>query len=302
MRKSLSPDPINSLSVPVSEQSSPTATAYPRDILPTTTPEKRKGGKCMSRRSQVGSIEKSGSWYVVRFWKDLPGEEKWVHASERICPIFGEGSLTKAQRQTKALEIVMAAGVNNPERFTEITVGITFREQAKLFIQQKTTSRRRPIKSATLCTWENCLEKWLNPNIGDLPLASINNGVMKRLIAKMSTANLSAKTIVNYTGLAKLVVASAKNQEGELLFPRRWDSEFIDLPIVRNQRQPKFSAETMSSIVQNSQGKYRFLYVLLAGSGLRIGEALGLTIEHVSPDRRTLPYPAIGLGRHDTKT
>jgi hypothetical protein len=48
----------------------------------------------LSRRSQVGSIEKSGKWYVVRFWKDVAGEEKRTHASDRICPISGEGSLS----------------------------------------------------------------------------------------------------------------------------------------------------------------------------------------------------------------
>jgi integrase len=257
-------------------------------ILPQAIPEKRKRGKSMSRRSQVGSIEKSGKWYVVRFWKDIPGEERRIHASERICPISGEGSLTKAQRQTKALEIVRSSGVNSEEKFAETTIGITFREQAKLFIKQKTTSKRKPVKPATLSTWENCLAKWLNPNIGDLPLANVNNGVLKRLVAQMSAANLSAKTIINYTGLVKLVVASAKNEEGEPLFPRKWDSEFIDLPIVGNQRQPKFSAETMSSIVENTTGQYRVLYALLAGSGLRIGEALGLEIENISADRRTL--------------
>ncbi len=257
-------------------------------ILPQATPEKRKRGKCMSRRSQVGSIEKSGKWYVVRYWKDVHGEEKRIHASERICPVSGEGSLTKAQRQTKALEIVMSSGVNSGEKFVETTAGVTFREQAKLFMRQKTASKRKPVKPATLCTWENCLDKWLNPNIGDIPLASVNNGVMKRLVTQMSAANLSAKTIVNYTGLVKLVVASAKNGEGEPLFPRKWDSEFIDLPIVANQRQPKFSAETMSSIVERSSKQYRVLYALLAGSGLRVGEALGLTIENISADFKTL--------------
>lgn len=120
--------------------------------------------------------------------------------------------------------------VNSSHKFVETPVGTAFREQAKLFIQQKTTSKRRPIKLATLCTCENCLQKWLNPNIGDLPLANVNNGVLRRLVAQMWAANLSAKTIVNYTGLVKLVVASAKNEEGEPLFPRKWDSEFIDLP------------------------------------------------------------------------
>ena len=83
-------------------------------------------------------------------------------------------------------------------------------------------------------------------------------------------------------------MASAKNEEGEQLFPRRWDSEFIDLPIVRNQHQPIFSSQMMSSIVQKASGQYRVLYALLAASGLRIGEAFGLTIENISPDYSTI--------------
>ena len=256
--------------------------------IPATTPEKRKRGKCMSRRSQVGSIEKSGKWYVLRFWKDVPGQDRRIHASERVCPISGPGSLTKAERSNKALEIVMSNGVNDPKKFVETTVGVTFREQAKQFMHRKTTSRRKPLKPATLCTWQNCLDKWLNPNVGDMPLANINNQAMKQLVGKMDTAGLSAKTIINYTGLVKLVVGSAKSEEGEPLFPRKWDSEFIDLPIVRNQRQPMFAAETMSSIVQKTTGQFRVLYALLAGSGLRIGEALGLEVENISKDCRTL--------------
>jgi integrase len=44
----------------------------------------------------------------------------------------------------------------------------------------------------------------------------------------------------------------------------------------------------MSSIVQNTTGQFRVLYALLAGSGLRIGEALGLEVENISKDFRTL--------------
>jgi hypothetical protein len=267
------------------------------DSVPATTPEKRKRGKCMSRRSQVGSIEKSGKWYVIRFWKDVPGQENRIHASERICPISGPGSLTKTERRTRALEIVMSSGVNDSHHFVETTQGVTFK--AELFIRQKTTSKRKPIKPATACTWQNCLDKWLNPNLGDTPLANINNSVMKQLVTKMAAAGLSATSIVNYTGLVKLVVASAKSEEGEPLFPRRWDSEFIDLPIVRNQRQPKFTAETMSSIVQNTTGQYRVLYALLAGTGLRSGGALGLEVESISDDFRTSTFGSpFGKVRH----
>ncbi len=258
------------------------------DSLFATTPEKRKRGKSMSRRSQVGSVEKSGKWFVVRFWKDVPGQDERIHASVRICPSSGPGSLTKAERRTKALEIVMSSGVNDKKQFIVNVEGRTFREQAEQFMQQKRTNKRRPVKPATLCTWQSCLEKWLNPNIGDLPLANINNAAMKELVAKMHASGLSAKSIINYSGLVKLIVASAKSEEGEQLYPRKWDSEFIDLPIVRNQRQPKFTSETMSAIVQKATGQYRVLYALLAGSGLRIGEAIGLELQHVSKDGSTL--------------
>jgi integrase len=242
----------------------------------------------MSRRFQTGSIERSGKWVVVRFWRDLEGQERRVHACERICPIDGPDKLNSTQIQRRAQEIVTAAGVNDPQQFIETTVTVTFREQAKTFLQQKTMSKRRPIKPATLRTWKSCVDIWLNPNLGDTPLGGINNAALKVLVAKMHKAGLSAKSILNYTGLVKLVLASAKSDEGEQLFPRRWDSEFMDLPIVKEQRQPTFTPDTVSAIVNKSDGQERVLYALLAGAGLRVGEALGLELQHISEDFRTI--------------
>jgi integrase len=99
---------------------------------------------------------------------------------------------------------------------------------------------------------------------------------------------LSAKTLNNYIGLVKLVVASAIDANGEQLFPRKWNHEFLDMPLVETQHQPTFTAETMSSIVQKADGQDRVLYALLAGTGVRIGEALGLEIRHLSSDCRTI--------------
>jgi integrase len=256
----------------------------------------------MSRRSQVGNIEVSGKWYVVRFWKDVPGQENRVHACERICPVGGSDCLTKAERKRRALEIVAKSGVNSQERFIEATVGITFREQAKWFICQALTRKRKPIKPATVSTWQNCLDKWLNPHLGDMPLANVNNGSIKTLVSQMYAAGLSAKSIVNYSGLVKLVVASAVDNDGDQLFPRRWNHEFIDMPVVENQNQPTFSAETVTSIIAKADGQERILYALLAGTGLRVGEALGLEIgKHISEDCRTL-YIRQSVWQGDTQT
>jgi integrase len=44
----------------------------------------------------------------------------------------------------------------------------------------------------------------------------------------------------------------------------------------------------MSAIVRKADGQEQVLYALLAGSGLRVGEALGLEIKHLSSDCRTI--------------
>src|SRR5215470_11516592 len=62
--------------------------------LPTATPAKRKRGKSLSRRTgQDGHIEISGRWYVVRFWRDIEGQEKRQLVRERVCPTSGPGLL-----------------------------------------------------------------------------------------------------------------------------------------------------------------------------------------------------------------
>src|SRR5215472_1828711 len=74
----------------------------PVDTLPGATPAKRKRGKSLSRRTgQDGHIEQSGRWFVVRFWKDIPGQEKRMHVRERVCPISGPGLLSKSERKRK---------------------------------------------------------------------------------------------------------------------------------------------------------------------------------------------------------
>jgi integrase len=254
--------------------------------ITSATPDKRKRG-CMSRRGQVGTIAVSGKWYVVRFWKYPPGQNR-IHASERICPLSGEGVLSRGERRRKANEIVAASGVNDAQQFVETSNGTTFREQAKWFLNHSMNRRRNPVKPATVRTWEMCVNKWLNPNFGDVPLASINNATVKTLVAKMHEAGLSPKSILNYVGLVKLVVASAIDENGEQLFPRKWNHEFMDLPVVEGQHQPTFTSETMTAIVKKAYGQERVLFALLAGTGLRIGEALGLEVKHLSADCTTI--------------
>jgi hypothetical protein len=98
-------------------------------------------------------------------------------------------------------------------------------------------------------------------------------------VTKLSAAKLSPKSIVNYTQLMKMVVASAVDENtGDQLFPIKWNHDFADMPVVGKQHQPSLTEDEMTKIVTSASGREQVLYVLIAATGLRIGEALGLEI------------------------
>jgi integrase len=263
------------------------------DTVAIATPEKRTGRKSMSRRSgQNGCIQEDGNWYVVRFWKDVVGQEKRQRVRERICPISGPGTLSASERKRKAKEIIEASGADTAEHFEKVVRsnhGITFREQAEIWLEQMKNRKRKPVAPSTLENWERCLRNWLNPNIGDMPLDSIGNLALRNLGAKMVKGGLGASAIRSYTNAVKMVVASAVNEEGDALYPRKWNHDFIDLPEDKNPKQPTLTADVVTAIVSAPKKKlYRMLYALCASAGLRFGETLGIDINNISPGCTTI--------------
>jgi integrase len=248
----------------------------------------------MSRRSgQIGCEEVSGNWYVVRFWKDVEGQEERERVREKICPVSGPGKLPASERLRKRKEIIVGSGVDSVEYFEKVVKSnhaITFREQAAIWLDRTRNRKRDPVAPATLETWECALDKWVNPNVGDLPLESVNNLAMKQLVAKMDEGGLAPKSISNYSQIVKMVVASAINDEGEETYPRKWNHEFIDMPVVdkKKQKTPSFTGDVVTGIVQRATRSYRMLFILCAAGGLRIGEALGIDIGNISPDCSTI--------------
>ena len=88
----------------------------------------------------------------------------------KICPISGPGHLSKSERERRAREIVAESGADTVERFNKVVKqaqGVTFHEQAKWWLDHIQRRKRKPIAPATLELWKGCLEKWINPNIGD---------------------------------------------------------------------------------------------------------------------------------------
>ncbi len=265
-----------------------------RVTLPPIATPRRRGKSLTRRKYQLGNVyqkrrRRSDQWLAdapayVQFWRDVPGRDqpKREKASLGICK-------TRTFAERRAAERLELLGINSTQHFIEATSSITFKAQGEAWLKSLATRKRNPLEQTTIDNRRYALDKWIYPFFDGRRLADINNRTMKELVEYMAPT-LSPASIRDYANIVKAVVASAINDDGEEVFPRKWNEEYIDAPLVANQRQPSTSVDGVTAIVANATRQYQTLYALLAGCGpLRAGEALGLEIgKHITADYRTL--------------
>ena len=220
-----------------------------------------------------------------RFWIDVSGGER-----KRRTIALGLCATQWAAR-LRLREYIERAGVHSKHRFHQIPVpGTTFRQQPEWWMESLSTRRRRPLKPATIYGWQHCLDRWILPNLGNKLVSEVGNGALRQFVEILTAARLAPKTIVNVITVAKFVVASAVDEEGDQIHPRVWNYEFIQLPLVIKEKQnrPTITEREISTLLKNVKEHYAVLVALVAGTGLRIGEALAVRTEDFYPDCRVL--------------
>jgi integrase len=163
----------------------------------------------------------------------------------------------------------------------------TFCEQSEVWLNHLRTRNRKPIPDSSVPSIRGALNKWLLPALGALRLSEVNHAALRALVEKMSNAGLAAKTISTYIVMAKNIVESLADDDGQPLVTRKWDNERIDLPVVnkREQRRATLTATQIEALIAVCDDPWeRMLYVVCCSSGLRISEALALDREHLSDD------------------
>lgn len=260
---------------------------------PVATPVTRKRGASLSRRTgQRGSVYQPNlkTWNPKapcygRFLVDVPDEgRKRTTVPLGVCR-------TKSIAKQRLREHLEKTGVNSRQSFVENTSpATTFEEQAEKWIASLPTRRRKPVKPATIEGWRHALDKWILPFIGSVLLSEVGNGTLRELVEKMSSAGLSPQTIISYSKVVRMVVASAVDENGDQIYPRQWNHDFIGIPILdqTKQRRPTVTAAQIEALIGNVKERYSVLFALLAGTGLRIGEALGLKTTDLTDGCRIL--------------
>src|SRR5437667_6597749 len=263
--------------------------------LPGATTIRRKRGPSLSRRSgqQGNVVQKSQPWDSValaygRFWVDTPGVER----QRKTIALGTCWDLPHAQRgQTKTARVHRSAtNQQQADLLRKLFSGHNFPGAICRVDAIVTRAAAAPVETGHAAQLAKLFGQVAAAPLGDTPLAQIGNAALRMLVDKMQAAGLAPKTIVNYSQVVKLVLASALSVEGEQLYPRKWNHDFIGMPVVlvTEQRRPTLTSEQVAAILARAESPYRVLFALLAGTGLRIGEALALKASDFSSDFKSI--------------
>jgi integrase len=262
---------------------SPASIATPRRRGPSLARRKYQSGHVFQKGKKLSDTWDPIAPAYVSYWKDMPG------GSRRRVPIPLGPCRTRTIATRNAAAQLEKLAVNSTQTFIESTCSTTFAQQGEIYLQRLATRKRNPLEQSTIDIRRYILDKWIYPQIGDTLLSGVSNLAMKELVSHLVSKELSPASIASYTFTVKDVVASAIDENGEQLYPRKWNTEFIDAPIIEDQNQPVVDQAGLEALLKMAEGRLQVLYALLAGCGpLRVGEALGLEIKHISPDFRTL--------------
>ncbi len=99
---------------------------------------------------QGGHIEEFERKYYARF--DVYTEENAKRKRNKkcifICPVKGEGSMTKLEREASKAEIMGGFGLVQGEMSPDVKASITFGNAAQSYLESAQRRKRKPLKPA----------------------------------------------------------------------------------------------------------------------------------------------------------
>jgi integrase len=138
-------------------------------------------------------------------------------------------------------------------------------------------------RDATTRVVDNALRLHLLPQLGDLPMGAVRRSHVQAIVKVMSESH-SAATVGLVYGVASRMFASAVDDRVIGVSPCRK----ITLPKGDGVEVVPPTVEQVVTLTEKADARYKAAVVMLAGSGLRIGELLGLRVSDVDFLRRTV--------------
>jgi len=153
---------------------------------------------------------------------------------------------------------------------------------AETWLERMKNRKRRPVKPASLAAWGSYIRTWIVPLVGEVEAENFENGTLKEFAEKIAAAGKSPKTVLEIVGTLKQIIASAEDVNGNRLYPRNWNDDFVleNIEEPGAQSQPTITKEALQAVLNNRSfsTRDRVFVATLSATGLRLGEMLAVRI------------------------
>lgn len=155
---------------------------------------------------------------------------------------------------------------------------ITFRSYAEDW--RTSQVQHRPSTAAQV---ETHLRRHVYPTFGDRPIGEIRPSEVKAWVKDRSSALAPATVEVVYRYFATIMRSAVEDQR-----ITKWPCVKVNLPKVERSVIVPMAVDDVERLVAAMPTRLRAIVTLAAGTGLRAGECLGLTVDRVDVLRRTV--------------
>ncbi len=245
------------------------------------------------RRYQRGALRKERKRWILRLRTDVPVEpgEKRKRCEKRIVvgTVLDLPTRALARRAADALLPTI-----NPTR-QRSAEGTTIAGFAPVYLQDVVSL----MKPASARSVRSIVSHYIVPMLGHYRLEMIVGRVPQQFIAKLHAKKLARKSLINcLVVLGRMLDLATDQGYGVTRFSRR----HVKLPPDElDHDEPVFTPEDRDRIVAAAEMPWRVLYAILGELGLRIGEGIGLTWEHIDFEASIIRVrQAVVLGRIQT--
>ncbi len=139
--------------------------------------------------------------------------------------------------------------------------------------------KKNSIKQSSYMDYFADITYYINPYIGDIPLVDLRPDMVQKMISQLVDKGLSASTIQRAVMVLKNALVQAVNNGMLYKNPVR----NLAIPKRRKDTRDVFTSAEQERFLKVIAGtRFEPIYLLILGTGLRIGEALALTWEDVN--------------------
>ena len=256
------------------------------DRVPSAAEAKRTTGErkvpVVQRNSiQRGHVYKTGKrgrqvWYG-RYREPVFEKGQWKRVQRNVRL----GSTTELQTQNEAL-LALARILQRVQPGSRAEAFYSARE----FVEREWMPRMLPtLKASTQSSYRTNLNRYVLPWLGATRLRDLRKGDIQAWLSALSESGLSRQTVKNIWSALSSVLRTAvdwgyikENPAHGVRFPARQPKAAVFLP----------TPEQVAQILKQLPEPAYTLLLLLVGTGLRVGEALGLRWEDVDLNRKNL--------------